>query len=100
MPENSQNGHRSLAAAVTEYLGLDSEDRYLEFSESHPSGDCTHLGSNGTGSDSAPAIVRDLTCTLAKRYQLIRGQALVNFMQTGRPEYFYINRGDRSQAKM
>jgi len=45
-------------------------------------------------------MVRDLTCTLAKRHQLIRGQALVNFMQTGRPEYFYINRGDQSQAKM
>jgi hypothetical protein len=63
-------------------------------------GDYTHLGFNGTGSGSAPALVRDLTCTLAKRYQLIRGQALVNFMQTGRPEYFNINRGDRSQAEM
>ena len=67
---------------------------------SKPSGDCIHFGSNGTESDSAPAIVRDLTGTLAERHQLIRGQAFVNFMQTGRPEYFDINRGDRSQAKM
>jgi hypothetical protein len=48
------------------------------------------------GSDSTPAVVRDLTHALAKRYQLICGQALVNFMQSARPEYFYINRGDRS----
>ena len=51
-------------------------------------------------SESAPALVRDLACTLAKRYQLIRGQALVNFMQSLGPEYFYIDRGDGSQAKV